>query len=762
MKLRLTAAVLTTLAAFICPSAGASGDYSQPRFANAYATDVAFAKYQAGELGVLRPTYHRTYLYLAWRAIALGEKGIKGVPNRVGGLQRALGEPAGGWSDTQDHTKVFEAWQAQVDAALRQNPASASREYFRGYLNCPARSYRMATDSLAGLAKRSDATPARLRDWIATQRQVFKFCGDDAEQAVYDGKPKKLPPMPVALPAAEATHWRQMQQYQLAAAAFYAGQYSDAAQRFGKIGATPGHPLLSWGAYLGMRAQIRAAYADQQRKTDPLPVIAKTAAAILADASLAPRHDDTRALLRSAQAALAPEDRMTELSRLLDNPASDPFADDYLGDWRVLADLLFDSKEADDQQLTAALRKSTSFVDWIETLGACPLGADPAKNAAACAGARSHAEQAWRQAVLQKDAVRARLWLTAAALMADSMSAELEQGAARVEPGAPEYLSLRYALARHYRLAAQLDKARATNEAALASNALRSSASVSARNLFLRERFSLASSVDDAAPYLAQRLALRQDADTGETSPGETASDESVRPAGDGMVWLNASLATSELASLGNNDKVPALLRARIAVAAWMRAGLLGEHGAALQSAASIEKNVPALAGIMRQYRALPEEARLNFMLVSALRFNLSPTVGSGGFGPYVERSKEDSLADLWCKVTADPDGLGLPEGAKALAVPAANPAILAARSTDIKALGALKTASGYLGEHVLARADTTPADPELPWMLHVVVKSTRGGCLDADAKTLSRTAFALLHKRFKKSPWAAKTPYHY
>jgi hypothetical protein len=39
---------------------------------------------------------------------------------------------------------------------------------------------------------------------------------------------------------------------------------------------------------------------------------------------------------------------------------------------------------------------------------------------------------------------------------------------------------------------------------------------------------------------------------------------------------------------------------------------------------------------------------------------------------------------------------------------------------------------------------------------------STRGGCLDADAKTLSRTAWNLLHQRYADSEWAEKTPYFY
>jgi hypothetical protein len=83
-------------------------------------------------------------------------------------------------------------------------------------------------------------------------------------------------------------------------------------------------------------------------------------------------------------------------------------------------------------------------------------------------------------------------------------------------------------------------------------------------------------------------------------------------------------------------------------------------------------------------------------------------------------------------------------------------------RRAELARLGALKTATGVTGDDVLAWAASHPRDPDLPWLLHVVVMSTRGGCLDPDAKTLSRTAWNLLHKRYADSEWADKTPYFY
>ena len=97
------------------------------------------------------------------------------------------------------------------------------------------------------------------------------------------------------------------------------------------------------------------------------------------------------------------------------------------------------------------------------------------------------------------------------------------------------------------------------------------------------------------------------------------------------------------------------------------------------------------------------------------------------------------------------------------------HPPALPATSTDparqvreIAALEALPTATGFIGQHVMQRAALSPDDPDLPWLLYVVVQSTRGGCLDPDVHAMSKSAFVLLHKRFPDSDWARDTPYYY
>ena len=77
-------------------------------------------------------------------------------------------------------------------------------------------------------------------------------------------------------------------------------------------------------------------------------------------------------------------------------------------------------------------------------------------------------------------------------------------------------------------------------------------------------------------------------------------------------------------------------------------------------------------------------------------------------------------------------------------------------------ALRSLPNATDFYVKHVLAWAKARPNDPSLPRMLHVAVRSTRGGCISQDTGTLSYRAFRLLQTKYGASDWAKKTPYWY
>ncbi|MDL2354748.1 MAG: hypothetical protein QFF03_05790 [Pseudomonadota bacterium] len=749
MKSCFTLMLAAAAAVVAAPALASGGGMPYDRFVNRDQPDLAPARYQAGQLGVVQPHFQRVYLYAAWRAIALGTGGLKAAPNPPGAILRATGAAYSGWDDYDQSKTVYQGWKEAAATALKQAPRAAPDTY--SYRDCPREGYIFATQTLRQLAQRADATPARLQAWIDAQNTVFAFCGDDPRQST---RPfVALPPLPVPadLPASDGA-WAQLRGYQVAAAYFYKGDYADSTARFAAIGATPNHPMRAWGAYLALRSSTRAAAATMKFNspdmTERADALAAQAQRILADAALAPLHEATRAAVRAMQARITPQARFEQISTALDQPRNDPYQRDYLGDWRVLANERINMFRPESW---AAPAQRHEFIDWILTLNACDFPPNEG-----CAKQRAHALEKW-DALAASDTSAARTWLVAAIMLADTLPASLELAALRVKPDAPEYATVRYHLARNYRTAGQADKARAIDDAMLALPA----DSIAMRNLFLQERFAVATSNADAARFLMRKPLRTMDADTGETAPAR----EQATPASDGRRWINAGLTVADLLQLARDSALDQPVRDAIAAMTWLRADLLGQHDVALRAAALLEPD-PAFREATRAYRsAKSADERRHIVLLAALRLRITTALDDYEphlTAPFAAAAPVDTAASNWCRAPvaerfgdagSDPEK---PPPAPATATDAAQ------RAREQALLDALPTATGFIGRHVLQHAAAQPNDPELPWLLYVVVQSTRGGCLDADAHNLSKQAFTLLHKRFPDNEWARKTPYFY
>jgi hypothetical protein len=57
---------------------------------------------------------------------------------------------------------------------------------------------------------------------------------------------------------------------------------------------------------------------------------------------------------------------------------------------------------------------------------------------------------------------------------------------------------------------------------------------------------------------------------------------------------------------------------------------------------------------------------------------------------------------------------------------------------------------------------ETAHHDERVPEALHLVVRSTRYGCTDAETTKWSEKAFRLLHEHYPKSVWTVKTKYYF
>jgi hypothetical protein len=742
------------LSAAVVPDASASGDYgpSYTMFRAWTAPDIPLDRFQAGDLGVIQPGMRRVYLYTAWRAISLGPR-LKAAPGMKGGLARADGSVFDyGWSLSEDPGPAPQTLQAGLAAVLH---VASDDPQARIILACSPESAQYASSVFHTASSRPDATPARLNAWLLAQQKVGQACqvADDWRYRYGNEKPPVLTG-PAPLAATEPLYWRQLNEYQRAAWAFQTSHYADSAPLFERIGATPGHPMHELGAYLALRSEVRRALAtgikgvDLAQREQQARALEQRGAAILADAALGPMHEPTRALLRSMRAGLTPETRLDELNRYLDNPALDSFALDRLGDWSVLMN---DARPQDVQ----ALRAGHEFIDWIETVRGCTgLAPNPA-----CEPAGAHALARWRQ-------TRSRPWLVAALMLPQSALPELMQAGLAVPPDDPAYVTVRYHLARLTRLAGKPDEARA-----IADGVLQRQLSPGARNLLREERFAVAASVPDAARYL-----LRTNVDYAKSLSRVAQPNEAMRDStreimldDDGLAWLNLGLPVADLVELAREPALPPALRARIAGAAWIRATLLDKLEEGKQAGKLLAQLAPVTAGAVARYgQAGSDIERRHIVLVEAVRVGLAAQLTMTA-QPVAPVALDEATASGWCSFKSG-DAAGEPGVYHEFVPPAfawrfpdmPDTGDADLRRGELARLGNMKTATGVLGDDVLAWAASHPQDPELPWLLHVVVMSTRGGCLDPDADKLSRTAWNLLHKRYAGSEWANKTPYFY
>ena len=729
MKYLLACAAIAAVAA----NAFASGDYgpSYTMFKAYTKPDIPNARFQAGDLGVLQPGMRRVYLYTAWRAIMLGAP-VAQKPGTEKGLDRADGSAFGyGWDhvDGEDTSADLIGRAAKLLNIKSDDPAA------RMIVACPAVANAHAAATLRQLETRPDASRARVDAWLRAQYQVGESCRR-AEDTRYAYRAEKLPEIvaPQPLPATEPAYWRQLRDYQRAAWQFHGAHYAESTALFEQIGATAGHPMQGLGAYLALRSEVRRAVAavpqtPRDARERQAQVLDKRGAAIVADASLQTMHEPTRALLRSMHVRLTPESRLDELNRYLADPTHDPYALDRLGDWSILMD---DAK-------AEPLRGQYAFIDWVATLQDCA-----ASRGGSCAVPARHALERWQQGTKVRG--HTDPWLVAALMLSETSTPALEQAALAVGAADPAYLTVRYHLARLYRLAGKRDAARAVADAAL-----KGKLSPGTRNLFREERFAVATSVRDAGAYL-----LRANVDM--ASPDAAPAEDMLND--DAIAWFKRGLATADMLELARVASLPQPLRARIAGAAWIRAALLDQPDTGRAAADLLAGLVPAVAETATRYaRAATPAERRHVALVASVAFGLSADLDMQA-QPVTRTMAVDATASAWCSF--EPSQFDVPSSFvwRLPAMPELGDT--AARRTELGRLEQLKTATGTFGDDVMEWAGTHPADPELPWLLHVVVMSTRGGCLDKDAPALSRKAHALLHKRWPRSEWASATPYFY
>jgi hypothetical protein len=703
-------------------------------------------RYAAGGIGVVQPTYARSYLYVAYRYLA----GAGFTPAEQKALTSLWKDRLEfGWSaGDEDYVK---AWLEARRKVVAQDPAPISvyrsREKpneYETFLNCQKDSFDTAIATLNERIAKYGADSANVKTWVETQDQVFSNCAGGSF-------------IPAELPGEADALSRADRAYQIAAANFYATNFDEAKKRFDSIVADSASPWRTNAIYLVARTLARkGSLGPPEQKQDSLSGAETQLRKILADKTLGSLHPAATRLLNLVRLRAHPAERMKELAHVLTAKTANPNLKQDLWDYTILLDGLL---ETDEDETSATIPKEEDLTDWIATFQ------DSSEDA------ENHALSRWQ-------ATRSNPWLIAALSLIDGKDPKANELIAEAQK--VNNRAAAFAAARFHAIRLLMETGKATEARTLLDQTLKNERDrfdESALNLLIGQRMLLANSLDEFLTDATRVPAALSWNDDGRELPAEDAetSDETKARAGkplfdvDAAKALNQQLPLSMLKEAAKSNVLPVGPRRDLVQAAWLRAALLGETKTADELTPVLASLVPEIATLLKEYssQTQSDEKKFAALYIWLKTPGMEPVVDAG-FGRQDPLTKQDSYRDnWWCSSffqVATPD-----ENREAVQFTATgqnppprflSPGEVERGAKEWSTLSAFGAAPNYIVRQVMQWANTHRNDPRVPEALHLAVKTTRFGCTDKDSPRWSKAAFDLLHRNYPNSPWTKKTPY--
>jgi hypothetical protein len=716
--------------------------------------DFPLENFAAGKLGVVNPSWARSYLVAAYRNLAanpLSEAEAKAInsvwDDRLNNRWESNDDQrVKSWTEAR---KLVPGVAAPPSINVYRN-REKPHEY-EGYLNCQQDAFENAVATLNERIKRFGADSEGVRGWVGAQDKVFSNCREGKQI------PEPAQPDHDSLIRADRA-------YQIAAANFYATNFDEAAKQFDSIGKDASSPWREKAGYLAARSMLRkGSLADKEEDGRPALADAETRLnAILKDKSATASHNAAARLLNLVGLRLHAEARLHELAHALaKKDASTNFKQD-VWDYTVLLDkFLGDGSEEGESTEPAAKAKrpasltSDELTDWVITFE------DSSQTAAA------HSLDRWEKS-------KALPWLVAAISQANGQNPRANAfltAAANVDHNSPAFPSLTFHSVRLLMESNRASEARTILDKTLPND--RQKLSASALNLLLGQRMTLAQNLDEFVRSAQRVPAGLSDDNDGREIPDEetkdTPKESHIYFDQDGANAFNRSMPVGLIRDAGRSKLLAPNLRRDVAQAAFVRAAMLDERETAIQSAGLLQEFYPQLKEFLAAYeKATTPDARRFAAAFLSLKFpGLRPYV-STGVGRSATVEEVDSYRDNWWCAAPPPSLFGAPsdeqEPAKSKAKPIPVPEFLkpsqSLAATQFAALQALGTAPNYLARIAIAWTEKNPADPRSPEALHLAVRSSRYGCTDDQTGRWSKAAYDLLHRRYPNTTWARNTKY--
>ncbi len=785
--------------------------------------DLPLKKFLQGELGVIRPTFAKSYLAVAYRFLSnkpFTTNQIQAVDKlwRVRLTSDELGADSGAASGSDAWTKV----RAKVLGAKpesiytwRRLPSPSPTNSWETYLNCPEKSFASAIKLLDEKIAKHGVNSAFVKDWLLAQNQVFCHCSTPGGVMADSKAEANEPPFP-QVPANEnsgnsnssnsnsgnlgssnvsssnaiSAEIRQDRLYQHAAALFYAQRFDDAFSEFKIIASDHSSPYRKAALFMMPRCLVRKATLIALDKTNFLATLDQATLLLqgyLSDPEMSFFHSASKELLGFINFRRDPEVRLKELAaevlsqdKAISAAAYYRSMDDYT---QLLLNLQggLDDLYSDRHKIKPIppAAKLDELSDWITI-----WESENKDNF-------SYAYDRWLK-------THSEAWLLASLHLATLVAgksdetkvniqniSQLESAAQLVKQTSPGFLSINFEFCSLG--IARLGKAKEGNrvESLKLIKTLSPLIAVSlkkelwsAANLFMDLRvylpFNLIQFTDNSVRRPAALAALDEYLQDQYRELSQKARKQTPKV----FDYASASFLNKQmpLSSLSNfcaqlhASKMPSALQADAIQATWVRAVLVGDDALRDRMTPSLKIAYPKLAQLIQAtMRGSAEDKKFACVYLILKNPGMRPYVTGGAFREE-EFGKLETFGDNWWMGTG-PDRdwrYNYDENKRPNKLPGVQfPELLSsgevkAGTIELKRLLEVGSAPTFLGGAVADYVGRHRSDQRNPEALYLAVRASRYGYRDARTTAQSRRCFQLLHKNYAKSSFAAKTPYYY
>jgi hypothetical protein len=791
-----TFVAITLVFAFLfngLPTAKACGPFTvDPLFSFTKHGEYPLESYTNGRVGVVPNSYGRISLFVFYRQLSNmpltgseQKQVVEAMKHRIG-IHVSDAESVTTENDqTADEPDFYRNWTNARAKVLADKPTVTTGKKvpndYSFYENCLGDSFNTAAKTLNERVAKYGVNE-NTKEWLNGQDAVFSNCGGEG----------RIP----AVVGGDAPEWLlKDRQYQIAAALFYSAKFPEARDNFANIAGDANSDWSKTAKFIVPRTYIRQASFiqaaenpanEEERKVQEqkanaeksklLQQAANQLKDILADASMSSFHNSARKFLNLVKFRLDATGRQKELAEILSKTGENTNIYNDLTDYVWLLDkpqsdastigAELDQKEAEaagkqyNYDYRLKLRdlprevRETDLTDWLYTYQAVDGFA--------------HAYDKWKE-------TKSLHWLVNAlshAAQNAPQTSELLSEAAKIQKNSAGYATIRY---HQVRLLLETDKrseAKKLLDEVLANNF--ENYPVSAQNKFLAQRLILSENLAEFLKFARRRAATFVYSDDGNEEGDDLKSDNALQPWAkrqmfdeDSTAFFNEKMPLSVLREAALNEQLPEHLKKFLVSAVWTRAFLLGNEPIAREFTPLMSRYAKEYAPLFSKYAnaANPTDREAAALLVILNYPTIQPYIPVG-FGR--DNSPPDSIDSIrgnwWCAE----DEAGKDESSYDhydFNYPKSYPNFLTATNTadalrEHKQIIASGNSATFLARRAVEFANKNPNQPSTPEILHLAVRATRYGCTDAATLKYSKEAFTILHTRYPKSPWTAKTPY--